>query len=374
MEVYGSFKDAADRNWLTEIDTITEETMRGIRQAATETSSKRIECISHDEVIDIQTLSGRLAAALYLGDQEIGALLREMFEKDSFYSSEKIDRRCVWYSGDITPGVKIYTGDGRWDPLAEVIMSPAVTSLGEAVRAFMRIFVKPYLGFSPEPKFAEKIAEAACRAVCDYSSQDSHSYAFPLVTLHELLLKICSFHSCLHSPESCEKEFDAPVANLLGQIADAGDFIVMPVRECLIDVSKTLCRIRQEANAAGVLSVWRGTRRYMFLDVDELPVPTMKALTSLMGLYGLSNHTLIEPQKWLGGTKYEFFKVLGAEQCGPTHAENSVPSAFPSKQLLDLRKKLIGAMEPGEEHCLTEIRLKDDWLPSGMDDEGNVTF
>ena len=377
MEVYGNFSDAVDRNWLTEIDIVDDETMRCIERASSETSAKRVEDISREEVIDIETLSGRLAAALYLGDQETGAALREMFEKDNFYSSEKLDKRYVWFSGEITPDIKaLSVSDLRWDPISEVIMSPAVTSITEAVKLFCDIFIRPYIGFSPEAKFTEKLVESACRTACNNLSANSHEYAFPLVTLHELLLRFAEFHRVITGgiEETRDKEFDFPAAGIIGKIKDSGNFIQMPIRECLVEVSKSLNNIRKEVNAAGVLSVWRGTRRYMFIDVDELSVPTMKALMSLAELYGLSNHTLIQPQKWLGGTKYSFFEVFSAEQCGPKTAGNDVPSAFPSRQLLDLRKKLIGAMEPGEEHCLTEIRLKDDWLPTSTDEDGNIIF
>ena len=377
MEVYGNFSDAVDRNWLTEIDIVDDETMRCIEQASSETSAKRVEDISREEVIDIETLSGRLAAALYLGDQETGAVLREMFEKDSFYSSEKLDKRYVWFSGEITPDIVKYSGfDGRLDPLAEILMSPVVTSIQEAVRLFAEIFIKPYIGLSPEAKFVEKLIENSCMSSLEFWSGHSQKYFFPLVNLHEYLVgrTAVSYFS--------KNEFDDICAqagidkDLFDQIEDFGDSIRLsvPIKDSLKRASLALGELRKEANNAGVLSVWRGTRRYMFLNVDELSVPTMKALMSLAELYGICNHTLIQPQKWLGGTKYSFFDVFAAEQCGPKTAGNDVPSAFPSRQLLDLRKKLIGAMEPGEEHCLTEIRLKDDWLPTSTDEDGNIIF
>ena len=358
--IYEKSFDAASTNGaIAVVEDLTPEVISEIRTASTKTLSRVRKFVDENSFKQDIAACERLEQCIYSKTENFTGEAACMLDNKKFYTGSDIAKKFVWYSRSSADFSFLPSGDGRWDPLAEIFMSPAVTSILDAEREFERLFVTPFLDKSPEAKYARKLIKLAFSSVCQKMFSNELPKRFPYITFMDSLKDITMLVTQGYGAYSVMiARFDQNTTWLCN-IVDAGEFIRMPVVEYQIKVSQKLSNTREEAMRGGILSIWRGNfskkgniiPEYVFLDIDALSLNTIIQLYEIAQLYDIKSHILISPNSW--GAKYGYFQAM--DMLSEIQLDNTV--GIPSNKISAIRSSILNAMEYGEEHVLTEVAI-----------------
>lgn len=395
MDFVDNVSEAEQRNNITIVKNYDSATIEAMNAAAKEINERAIKYISPEDAADVQTVSDRLACGLYTDMECVFAESGKIFTDGKFYTAAHIDKAYIWYSSLSNDySVLNIQGDGRWDPIAEILMSPSVLSLADAEDIFISLYVYPYMDRSAQSKYAVKLLRLAFRAMCSYLLSDKEKSSFPQPAFEDSMRDFafvlqegtCTNADIFKLYEEMtvwdnDRNKTSQVTPLLVNAAEACESIRLPIRNFIIKVAQNLSKARKESLAAGISSVWRSTQKYMLVDIDKLSLQTLRQVTEISKLYDIKQHILITPDEWACSKRSYFSLYFDACESAiaktalPNNSRYYIPDVFPSDCVSRLRKKIVEAMNLGEEHRLTEVRvLRDEDQRPDTKEHGLDTF